>query len=79
MVLRDIIVLYNLRGDDFLGHISAIKHLQISGAAHYTPEKVLPGLDQRVLIVALTIYRPKTFIIVVVPAARARRIIYAGR
>jgi hypothetical protein len=45
MVLRDIIVLYNLRGDDFLGHISAIKHLLISRAAHHTPEKVLPGLN----------------------------------
>ena len=44
MIVRDIIVLYNLRGDDFLGQISAIKHLCISrAAAHHTPEKVLPA------------------------------------
>lgn len=45
MVLRDIIVLNNLRRDDFLGQIGAIKHLLISRAAHNTPEKVLPGLN----------------------------------
>ena len=45
MVLWDIIVLYNLRGNDFLGQIGAIKNLLISRAAHHTPEKVLPGLN----------------------------------
>jgi hypothetical protein len=44
MVLWDIIVLYNLRSDDFLGQIGAIKNLLISRAAHYTSKKVLPGL-----------------------------------